>query len=268
MAIQTQLPPARIAVIGPTGAGKTTFVSRVTGNTDLIINDGVDSVTQDAVSVSCTIDGRQVTLIDTPGFDDSDPERKEVDILKIVSKHLMERHGAGTKLNGVILLQPISNARVGATEGFRTRLFKMMIGEESYDRVVIGGTHCADRTEAQTRVDRRTERDNIWGDMVKRGAHALPYGNTQKEALTIVRRLMECDAKHILLQEELARGKTLEETAAGKEINKHKTEEIIKLQGQLRDLQSDRDATRAEMDDLRNKIYEREEEIMDLKRGC
>ncbi|KAK4200749.1 P-loop containing nucleoside triphosphate hydrolase protein [Triangularia verruculosa] len=268
MARQAQLPPVRIAVIGPTGAGKTTFVSRVTGNTDLEIDDGVDSVTQDAVSVSCTIDGRQVTLIDTPGFDDPGKGRSDVDILRLVSKHLMDRHGRDTKLNGVVLLQLVSNARVGASEAFRTRLFKMMIGEESYDRVVIGGTHAKDHKEGQNRVDKRTARPDIWGGMVKRGARALPYRDNQKEALRIVRWLMECDAKHIKLQEELASGKTLEETAAGKEINKQKSEEVIKLQDKLRDLQSDRDATKAEIDDLRDKIYHREQEIMDLKRGC
>ncbi|KAH6847685.1 hypothetical protein B0I37DRAFT_149857 [Chaetomium sp. MPI-CAGE-AT-0009] len=177
-----------IAVIGVTGAGKTTFVSRVTGDTTLASNDGVDSVTEEAVSITCKIDRQSVTLIDTPGFDDR--ERTEVDILKLVSKHLMETYQKGTKLNGVVFLQPINQPRVGAAEAGRTRLFKKLLGEQAFKRVVIAGTMWTNRKEAERRIALRKERDDIWGDMVKGGAAVVPYDDTCEGATNIVRTLM------------------------------------------------------------------------------
>ncbi|KAK4166623.1 P-loop containing nucleoside triphosphate hydrolase protein [Cladorrhinum sp. PSN259] len=255
-----------IAVIGVTGAGKTTFVSKVTGNTSLRMNDGVDSVTDKAVSVPCMIDGQSVTLIDTPGFDDS--KRTEVDILKLISLHLMEKYMEGTMLNGVVFLQPINQPRVGAAELSRTRLFKKLLGEQAYERLVIGGTMWTNRNEAEGRIQKRKEKDEIWGDMIRGGATVLPYDNTKKGALDIVRHLMKFDPKQILIQKELAGGKKLEDTSAGRELDKQKGEEIAKLKNRLRDLESDKEATAAELRQLQDKIYQKEEEIMDLKRGC
>lgn len=270
-----------------TGAGKTTFVSRVTGDTTLVIDDGVDSgmsishvvlpsfhqrseqmetVTEKPVSITCTIDGKSVTLIDTPGFDDS--LRTEVDILKLVSHHLMETYREGTKLNGVVFLQPINQPRVGAAEAGRTRLFKKLLGEQAFRRVVIGGTMWTNLKEAERRIALRKERDDIWGDMIKGGAAVVPYDNSCEGATNIVRSLMKLRPGDLLIQRELASGKKLEDTAAGKELDKQKGEEIAALTEKLRRVELDKESTAAEVRELRDKIYQREEEIMELKRGC
>ncbi|KAK0747197.1 hypothetical protein B0T18DRAFT_430014 [Schizothecium vesticola] len=65
-------PEILIAIIGVTGAGKTTFVSRVTGDTSFKIGHDIDSLT----SSTFTLDSTRVRLLDTPGFDDS--HRSEV----------------------------------------------------------------------------------------------------------------------------------------------------------------------------------------------
>ncbi|KAK4141807.1 uncharacterized protein C8A04DRAFT_30652 [Dichotomopilus funicola] len=255
-----------IAVIGVTGAGKTTFVNTATGENSLEANDDVDSVTEEAVSVTCSVDKQSVTLIDTPGFDDR--KRTEVDILKLVAKHLMDTYRDGTKLNGVIFLQPINQPRVGAAEGSRTRLFKKLLGEEAFRRVVIGGTMWTDRADAERKMGQRAQRQDIWGDMVQGGAKMVAYDNTPEGAAEIIRILMKNKPGDLLIQKELASGKGLEETAAGREIEKQKGEDIAKLTAELRDLKQDREATAAEIRELQDKIYQREEEIMDLKRGC
>ncbi|KAK0665352.1 P-loop containing nucleoside triphosphate hydrolase protein [Cercophora samala] len=250
-----------IAVIGVTGAGKTTFVSRVTGDTSLRIDDSVDSVTEDAVSVPCKIDGRTVTLIDTPGFDDHD--RTEVDVLKLISKHLMDKYMEGTTLNGIVFLQPINQSRVTRTERSRTTLFKKLLGESSFRRVVIGGTlwDKSNPQDAARKIAQRSANRDIWGDMVQGGAITVPYDNTRQGALNIVRILMNFAAAPILIQKELAAGKKLDETAAGKELDKQKGEEIAKLKEKMQDLQSDKEATAAEVKALRDKIAQREQEI-------
>ncbi|KAH6634689.1 P-loop containing nucleoside triphosphate hydrolase protein [Chaetomium sp. MPI-SDFR-AT-0129] len=247
-----------IAVIGVTGAGKTTFVNTATGENSLAANDGVDSVTEEAVSVTCTIDGQSVTLIDTPGFDDR--KRTEVDILKLVAKHLMNTYLEGTKLNGIIFLQPINQPRVGAAEAGRTRLFKKLLGEQAFRRVVIGGTMWTDRADAEKKMEQRAQHKDIWEDMVKGGAKTIVYDNTPEGAAEIIRILMKNKPGDLLIQKELASGKGLEETAAGREIEKQKGEDIAKLMAELRDVKQDREATSAQILELQDKIHQREAE--------
>lgn len=215
-------------------------------------------MTKEAVSVKCTIDGQSVTLIDTPGFDDR--HRTEVDILKLVAKHLMDTYMEGTKLNGVIFLQPINQPRVGAAEAGRTRLFKKLLGEQSFRRVVIGGTMWTDRADAQKKMDQRAGCKDTWGDMLEGGAQMRAYDNTFEGAADIIRILMKNKPGHLLIQKELASGKRLEETAAGREIEKQKGEDIAKLSAELRDVKQEREATSTQMLELRNKIHQLEAE--------
>lgn len=225
-----------------------------------------DTVTQEAASVTCAVDGKAVTLIDTPGFDDR--ERTEVDILKLISRHLMATYIEGTRLNGIVFLQPVNQPRVGAAEASRTRLFKKLLGEQAFRRVVIGCTMWTSRSDVEKKIAQRAGRMDIWGDMVRGGAKAIPYDNTRKGALEIIRMLMNNRPGELLIQKELASGKTLEQTSAGRELEKQKGEDIAKLTKELQELKADREATAVEIRQLQDKIYEKEEEIMDLKKGC
>lgn len=225
-------------------------------------------VTEHAVSVNYTLDGKSVTLIDTPGFDDS--KRTEVEILRLVSAHLLETYMKGTRLNGIVFLQPINQPRVGASETARTRLFKSLMGEDAYERVVIATTMWSDAMQAERRQAQRIARDDIWGDMVKRGARVVAYDDTWECATEIVRSLVKFNGPvDLLIQRELAaNGGKLEDTSAGRQLDKQKGEEIMKLKNDIRTLQSEGEATAAEIRELQDKIYQREEEIQDLKRGC
>ncbi|KAG7285035.1 hypothetical protein NEMBOFW57_009653 [Staphylotrichum longicolle] len=127
-----------IAVIGVTGAGKTTFVSRATGRTDLAIGHGIDSCTQDIIPITFNLDGRRVTLIDTPGFDDS--ERSDADILGLIAAYMAHTYTEGVLLTGILFLQPINQPRLQGSEVRRTRLFKKLLGENAYQRVIIATT--------------------------------------------------------------------------------------------------------------------------------
>lgn len=220
------------------------------------------------MSVNYTLDGKSVTLIDTPGFDDS--KRNEVEILRLVSAHLMETYVKGTRLNGIVFLQPVNQPRVTASEATRTRLFKSLMGEDAYERVVIAMTMWNDLGQAERRQAPRVARDDIWGDMVKRGARVVAYDDTLKCATEIVRSLMKFNGPvDLLIQRELAaNGGRLEDTSAGRQLDKQKGEEIVKLRDELRALRSDGEASAAEIRELQNKLYQREEEIQDLKRGC
>ena len=229
---------------------------------------GIEIVTKDTVSVNYSLDGKSVTLIDTPGFDDS--KRTDVDILRLLSKHLMETYRKGTLLNGIVFLQPINQPRVGAGERARTSLFKALMGEDAYDRIVIAATMWNDLKQAKKRQDQRIASDDIWGDMKKGGARVVTYEDTLECATEIVRSLMKFNGPvELLIQRELAAncGK-LEDTSAGRQLDKQKGEEILKLKKDIEALRSEGAAAADEMRKLQDKLYKSEEEVMDLKRGC
>jgi len=180
----------------------------------------------------------------------------------------MDTYSSGTYLNGVVFLQPINQSRVCASEASRTRLFKKLLGEQAFHRVIIGGTMWNSRQDAERKIQQRKAHTDIWGDMVQRGATAIAYDNTRQGALSIIRMLMKHRPEALLIQKELATGKTLLETSAGRELERQKGEDMTKLKEELRDLKSDREATATEIRELRDRIYQKEEEIMELKRGC
>ncbi|KAK4148960.1 hypothetical protein C8A00DRAFT_38452 [Chaetomidium leptoderma] len=159
-------------------------------------------------------------------------------------------------------------AVIGVTGAGKTTFVSRVTGERrgrlrpaAFGRVVIGGTRWTDEKEAERRITQRKERDDIWGDMVQGGAKG-------ESATDIVRSMMKYIPGNLLIQSELALGKKLEDTSAGKELDKQKGEEIAKLKDDLRDLKSDKVSYSCRGPRAAGQDYRREEEIMDLKRGC
>lgn len=265
-------------------------MSRASANNDLEISNGIDSCTchiyilslinadketkigtQDALDVTYTLDGKSVTLIDTPGFDDS--SRTEVDILKLVSTHLMKKYEARTLLSGIVFLQPIALARVQNSEVARTRLIKKLVGDDAYKHLVIVPTMWTDREEAERLAQARVDKFTIWGDMVDQGAKIMLHDNSPDSATNIIRHILTHGGPvQLLVQKELAKNPRLEETTVGRQLNEDMGLDAAKLRAEMEDLRRevgiDAAAKAAELRELQVRLDEKEEEIMDLKRGC
>ncbi|KEZ40817.1 hypothetical protein SAPIO_CDS8009 [Scedosporium apiospermum] len=95
-----------VAVMGMTGAGKTTFINKVTG-ANMEIGHGLKSCTKEPEISSIRINGQDLHLIDTPGFDDT--EMKDSDILLQIAEYL----NTDVRLSGILYLHPITTRRVG-----------------------------------------------------------------------------------------------------------------------------------------------------------
>jgi predicted GTPase len=59
-----------ILVMGLTGAGKSTFISKATGDDSIRVGSGLRSVTKEVAEYVLYYEGFEVHLIDSPGFDD------------------------------------------------------------------------------------------------------------------------------------------------------------------------------------------------------
>ncbi|OAL48587.1 P-loop containing nucleoside triphosphate hydrolase protein [Pyrenochaeta sp. DS3sAY3a] len=258
-----------IAVIGVTGAGKTTFVSKATGRKDLEIGSDLSSCTQEVQIAETVIGGRRVILIDTPGFDDSD--RTEADILRLIANYLAEMYQDGKRLNGVILLQPISINRIMGSEWKRTRLFERVCGPDAYGNIVIATTMWSDIKDTAVGLKRMKERmqeDSLWGPMVKKGACVVKHDNSPSSAREIVEILVNKSKVTLQMQEELVNnGGRIGQTSAGKQLNADLREACARYEREIEELRKECSHFAEDMQDLREKVERVNKEKEELERS-
>lgn len=282
-----------IAVLGVTGAGKTTFISKATGRTDLKIGHGLQSCrfgyyvqinqitrltsyvkgTQDMALAPTMINGKKVILIDTPGFDDS--ERTDTEILTLLAEHLHVTYQAGRLINGIILLQPINANRVQGSERKRTRLFEQICGPGAFGNVVIASTFWGELSDRSQGADREKEREqskDFWGNMVQKGAKVARHENTAESAEQIVSLLVEKPTVTLQLQAELAQnGGKLAKTSAGQQLDRDLSAMCQKLMEELAEGREERKQMTAdflkEIQSLQSKIdkIEMDREVLEEK---
>ncbi|KAH8163901.1 hypothetical protein CIB48_g4336 [Xylaria polymorpha] len=212
----------RLAVFGGTGEGKTSFVVRAT-DAPLEIGDGGDSCTQDVQIGSIMVGSKKVTLIDTPGFDDT--ESKDTDIFEKITVWLAKSRAHRKYLHGAILLQSVNDVRVPNSERKRTRLFKKIVGNQFYGRVAIVTTmwDSTEKSKCERGEQNRINIHEVWGDMLAAGAEVLRFQNTKQSALEIVRHYTDnplfWTPATTLLQDELANNNALKDTAAASQFD-------------------------------------------------
>ncbi len=164
----------------------------------------------------------------------------------------------GTLLTGILFLQPLSQVRLQGSEKKRTRLFKAIMGENAYQRVVIATTmwNQLSEAEATARQNQRKIRADIWGDMVSRGARVVRHDDNAESATRIVQLLAQFRTPVTLqIQQELyACGGRVAKTSAGRQLDEDLSAEIAKLREEIEALQRARKDTDDENSELRAKI--------------
>ncbi|KAG8216976.1 P-loop containing nucleoside triphosphate hydrolase protein [Butyriboletus roseoflavus] len=225
---------ARIAVMGATGSGKSTFINLVSGS-NLAVSNGMRSCTTSVEeSQQFTLDGRMVTLIDTPGFDDT--FRSDTDILESISEHLASMYGAGTTLAGVIYMYRISDVRMGGTSRRNFRLFRELCGKDSLRNVLIVTTmwSSVDPNVGATREEELAMSDDFFKPVLDEGARLVRHDGGQESAQGILRHLIHNEGTPLRIQRELVdERKPLADTAAGAELSHQLTERIGRLEGEI-----------------------------------
>jgi len=208
--------------------------------------------TQDPQAVPFSLDGRAVTLIDTPGFDDD--KRSDVQILEDIARWLARRAQKGKQLvDGIIFLHPITLNRVGGSERNRTRLLEKILGPNAFSRVFIATTMWDDLIEkgddaavpTEVRLQGRIAEGGVWHHLCSRGATILKHTNNRESAIKIIKKVIEAaegaPTVEPLLQTELkGRNGRVIETAAGKELETQLMDDIKMLRVQLSEHERDR----------------------------
>lgn len=228
--------------------------------------------TQDIQEIIFNHAGQQITLIDTPGFDDSnDTMRSDADILKDIADFLQKSYNANQLLTGVIWLQPVLTTRAPGGERRRARLFKKILGEDAYKGVVIGTTMWSKiANEAYGMMQMEQRQAQVWADVIAGGAWVTRHDDNKASADRIINHILKVRRTHppkpLQIQAELAQDGKLCNTSAGQQLDSDMGEMVAKLRRELEELLSDRDASRKEFEELQAHLSRVERERLSLRK--
>jgi len=206
-----------VVVMGPTGCGKTTFITKATGQGHSEINHGLRTATSGIRTIRTTHpkDGHPVVFVDTPGFDDTYIPDNET--LSKVADWLVKVHKENVKIGTVIYLHRITDNRMAATLLSNLQMFASLCGTNAMPNAVIATTMWSEVSE-QVGVRREQElKGHFWKEMLADGCRPKRFEDTCESAWDIVG---NHSSTTLCLPTEIAdSGKLLEETAAYDALN-------------------------------------------------
>ncbi|KAK2466550.1 hypothetical protein APHAL10511_001412 [Amanita phalloides] len=247
-----------IAVMGSTGTGKSSFVKLLSGDAHVKIGDSLQSETMEVILVPFLDRGRNVTIVDTPGFDDSRKDVTDTDVLKKIADFLLTEYDTHRKLNGLIYLQRISDPRFGGQSSRNLKMFRHLCGTRAYENVVVLTTFWDQLPNEQEGAKREEQlKTRFFDDLVEGGARFMRHDGTIESARDVLRCILTLVPTIVQIQQEIRlEGKVLEETAAGS-VHREEVEKIIaKHRKHMADLKTELDATQASSTLLRREIEE------------
>ncbi|PUU74174.1 hypothetical protein B9Z19DRAFT_1033626 [Tuber borchii] len=222
--------------MGVTGAGKSYFIREVTGNPEVKVSRGLYSYTSKVQSYSFEYEGAKITLVDTPGFNDT--EKSDTEILQEITAWTTTTYRQGQLLSGIIYLHPITHTRMEGSAMGNLRMFRSLCGQEALSNVFLTTTQWSrvDRTEGEFREDNLRE-DGLWGGLIGKGATLQRFHGTRESGLELIRKLMLNRPERLDIQDQIVEKRmTLFETGAGQCISEELVKLVEKYEGELESL--------------------------------
>ncbi|KAF9461786.1 P-loop containing nucleoside triphosphate hydrolase protein [Collybia nuda] len=242
--------------MGPTGSGKTTFINLISGS-NLRVGEGLKSCTSVIqMAVPFEIGGRSVTLIDTPGFDDTN--KSDTDILKLIAGFLQASYEHGKKLAGVIYLHRISDCRMGGISTRNFRMFRELCGERTLKNVVIVTNMWGQVTPS---IGKARERElaidpTFFKPAIDKGAQLVRHDNTFRSAQGLLWLIVQNKPEALRIQRELVdEHMDISQTAAAEELNRELMEQARRHRAELQELEEEmKDAIKQQDEETRREL--------------
>ncbi|KAJ3484493.1 hypothetical protein NLI96_g5619 [Meripilus lineatus] len=255
--------PILVAVMGPTGSGKSSFIN-LASDGSLPVSDELVSCTSEIVlSNVFEIDGRRIVIIDTPGFDDT--SKPDSEILSMIASYLNESYKAGMTLSGLLFMHRISDTRMGGISRRNFRMFRKLCGDETLKNVLVVTTmwdsvtlQLGNARETQLKSD-----DRFFKPVLDQGGAMVRHDNTREGAQAILRRILNNHPAPVRLQREMVdEGKKITEIGAADELKREMAElverhtrEIAQIKKEMEEALKDRDeASHRELEEVKNQL--------------
>ncbi|KAF8159692.1 hypothetical protein B0H34DRAFT_674009 [Crassisporium funariophilum] len=219
-----------IAVMGPTGAGKSTFIKLATG-LDTGIGHSLESCTSTIDTIKLSFpqySDCDVVFVDTPGFDDTN--KSDADILEMIAAWLKETFQKEILLSGLVYFHRISDNRMAGTPLKNLRMFKELCGQNALNNIILVTTMWDEVDEATGAAREKELKENYWRAMIEGKSTTARFEGTRQSALTLLSPLIDrANAQQaVLLQDEMVQyGKELRETSAGQALYS-KMEDLVR----------------------------------------
>ncbi|KAF9530137.1 P-loop containing nucleoside triphosphate hydrolase protein [Crepidotus variabilis] len=218
-----------IAIMGPTGSGKSNIIDMLSNGHTHWSGSTLKSVTTKVRSTTAKIpigSGEQkITLVDTPGFDDT--TKSDTEILEMIAEWMADTHRKKTELTGIMYLHRITDNRLAGTPHRNLKMFGKLCGDgPNVGKKVMFVTTMWDKLQgdsAKLRMGqkRQGELKQYWDPMMKLGAQTAEFNNTREAAIELASRIIRQEAAGgvTLLQEELVDlNRPLNETQAAQTL--------------------------------------------------
>lgn len=196
--------------------------------------------TSEIQEVHCKIGLSNVTLIDTPGFDDT--SRSDAEILQLIASWMKQAYQDKTRLTGVICLHRISDTRMSGSSTKNLRMLRSLCGTSNLSHVSLVTTMWdkVTKVEGESREAELLSNGKFWGDMRNDGAVVRRYDNTAGGAMTLVNELLQMPSFTLQIQTEMMiQRKALIDTDAGQSINEALTALAKKHEKELATIKED-----------------------------
>ncbi|KAI0081635.1 hypothetical protein K474DRAFT_1635557 [Panus rudis PR-1116 ss-1] len=268
--------------MGPTGSGKSTFANLASGTDLFPVSNSLKSCTETVERTTpFEVDGVSVTLIDTPGFDDSN--LSDTEIFSRIAAYLSTSYEQGFKLSGIIYTHRICDYKMGGIAMKNFSVFRKLCGDTSLKNVVIVTNMWSDPPR-QIELDREAELktdEGLFKPALDKGAQMKRHYNSVESAHDIIRGIVARNRPSVLqIQRELVTEKKgIENTEACEELDKNLAEvrkkhrlQLEQYERELKEALAAKDhATQEEMQKLRSevsrKLTEMDEKRKDMARA-
>ncbi|KAK1252186.1 hypothetical protein MKX08_003373 [Trichoderma sp. CBMAI-0020] len=260
-----------IALMGGTGAGKSTFISLLTDQ-DVGIGHNLQSCTTKVGVYNFNYKDRHIVyLLDTPGFDDT--SRPDSEILQETAFYLAALYAQKIQLAGIIYLHRITDTRVSGSSLKNIRILQNICGSDAFDRVVLATTMWStlDSMEGGHEIGlQRCEElryPEFWGEMIQKKSIMKEHDGSAASALSIISELIDREGGAVLnIQKQMVdQNLSLNETDAGRYLQKDLLEARERHEKEIAELKKNIAQAIAEKDAEAVDMFKQEKEAVESR---